>query len=294
VLEAVTRFRDMTQPLSPSRLVSAAAGLGLALLVLAGAAPPAAAQGGKLDAHYIASLGGIPVGKGSWMIEVNGNRYSASAQGGTIGLLKLFASGEGSSSVRGNLAGGQPAMAAYASTLKTDRKTDMVKLLVNGGAVKDVNVSPPLEPDDERVPVTEAHRRGITDPMTASLVRVPPNLSMMGPDACRNAAIFDGRARYDLYLAYKRMDHVKAEKGYDGPVVVCSVQFKPVAGFILSRTAVKYLISQRDMEVWLAPMAGTRVMVPYRVSVPTPIGLAVLEATDFVSTVQAASNEKGQ
>lgn len=284
----------MTQLLSLQRLAAAAVLAGLAATVLLiGAASPVLAQGGRLDAHYTALLGGIPVGKGSWVVDINGTRYSASAHGGTIGLLKLFASGEGTGSVRGNFAVGQPVV-TYSSELKTERKTDTVRLLVNGGTVKDVSVSPPLDPDPERVPVTEAHRRGITDPMTASLVRVPPNATMMGPDACRNAAVFDGRARFDLDLAYKRMDHVKADKGYDGPVVVCSVQFKPLAGFIPSRTAVKYLVRQRDMEVWLAPVAGTRVMVPFRVSVPTPIGLAVLEATDFVSTVQAASNEKGR
>jgi len=38
--------------------------------------------------------------------------------------------------------------------------------------------------------------------------------------------------------------------------------------------------------MWLAPIAGTRVMVPYRVSVPTPIGLGVMQATQFVSSPQ--------
>ncbi len=42
----------------------------------------------------------------------------------------------------------------------------------------------------------------------------------------------------------------------------------------------------RDMEMWLAPIAGTRVMVPYRASVPTPIGLGVLQATQFMSMPQ--------
>ena len=37
------------------------------------------------------------------------------------------------------------------------------------------------------------------------------------------------------------------------------------------------------MEVWLAPIAGTRVLVPFRVAMPTPIGLGVLQATQFVS-----------
>jgi hypothetical protein len=46
------------------------------------------------------------------------------------------------------------------------------------------------------------------------------------------------------------------------------------------------LASQRDMEVWLAPVANTRVLVPYRVSIPTPIGVGVMQATQFVSVSQ--------
>jgi hypothetical protein len=40
------------------------------------------------------------------------------------------------------------------------------------------------------------------------------------------------------------------------------------------------------MELWLAPIAGTRVMVPFRAQGPTPIGLAVLEATQFSSVAK--------
>jgi len=39
----------------------------------------------------------------------------------------------------------------------------------------------------------------------------------------------------------------------------------------------------RDIEVWLAPIAGTRVLVPFRMQGPTPIGKFVLEANQFVS-----------
>ena len=61
--------------------------------------------------------------------------------------------------------------------------------------------------------------------------------------------------------------------------MVCAVHFSPIAGHVPERAAIKYLVELRDMEMWLAPIAGTRVMVPYRVSVPTPIGIGVLEAT---------------
>jgi hypothetical protein len=34
----------------------------------------------------------------------------------------------------------------------------------------------------------------------------------------------------------------------------------------------------------MVPIAGTRVMVPFRVAIPTPLGTAALQATQFVST----------
>jgi hypothetical protein len=54
-----------------------------------------------------------------------------------------------------------------------------------------------------------------------------------------------------------------------------------VSGYIPDRPVIKYLAAQRNMEVVLVPIAGTRVLVPYRVMVPTPLGMAVLEATQF-------------
>jgi hypothetical protein len=42
----------------------------------------------------------------------------------------------------------------------------------------------------------------------------------------------------------------------------------------------------RDAEVWLAPISGTRVLVPFRFSLPTPIGLGLLQAKQFVSVAQ--------
>jgi hypothetical protein len=37
-----------------------------------------------------------------------------------------------------------------------------------------------------------------------------------------------------------------------------------------------------DIEIWLAPLAGTRFLVPYRASMPTPMGTGILQATRFV------------
>jgi len=108
---------------------------------------------------------------------------------------------------------------------------------------------------------------------------------VLSPEACRTgASIFDGRLRYDLKLDFKRMESVKAERGYHGAAVVCAVYFTPVAGYIPDRPVIKWLATQRNMEIAFVPVAGTRILVPFRMSIPTPLGPALLEATSFVTT----------
>jgi hypothetical protein len=262
----------------------------------AAALVPACAQG-RLEARYQVTLAGIQIGKGNWVVEINGTHYSAATSGVTTGLMHVLTKGEGTSAVRGTLRDGQPVSAIYASTIRSRKNTDEVRVTIDDGKVKDFKADPPPDKLGERVPITEEQRHGVLDPLTASLMHAPRTGKVLVPEACqRTLAIFDGRLRYDLQLAFKRMDQVKAEKGYAGPVVVCAVYFSPIGGYIPSAATIKYIAKLRDMEIWLAPVTGTRVLVPFRAQGPTPIGQAVLEAKQFVSvatpTRASAENPK--
>jgi len=68
--------------------------------------------------------------------------------------------------------------------------------------------------------------------------------------------------RFDLQLSFNRIGEVHAQKGYQGPVVVCGVQFAPLTGYVPERPSIKYLVARRDIETWLAPIPGTRIAVP--------------------------------
>jgi hypothetical protein len=268
--------------MSRSFAIRCLAGAGAVAFVVGNAAEVHAQ--GKLEARYTATLTGVPIGKGSWMIEIGQDQYRAAASGGTTGLLRVFAGGQGTGATQGVVASGHLVPASYAASIMADKKTDEIRLSLAGGNVKETVVNPPQPPNPERVPITEAHLHGVTDPMTGSFIRVNGNGDPLSAEACQHGiSIFDGRIRYDLHLAFKRMERVKAQKGYEGPVVVCAVYFKPIAGHIPSRSAIKYLTNMKDMEVWLAPIANTRVLVPFRFSVPTPVGVGVLQATEFVS-----------
>jgi hypothetical protein len=264
----------------------------LALRVLGGlctgaclllAAPSAFAQG-KLDARYEATLAGIPVGKGAWTIDIADDSFSAAASGGTSGLLKAFAGGSGTGAAQGRVVNGALVSTNYSATTTTSKKSEAIRIVLSNGNVKEYAIEPEPPVDPDRLPITDAHRRGVYDPMTGSMLRVPGSGDPLSPEACRTgAAIFDGRMRYDLKLDFKRMETVRAEKGYRGPVVVCAVYFSPVAGYIPDRPVIKYLAAQRNIEITFAPVAGTRILVPFRMVIPTPLGTAMLEATQFVT-----------
>jgi len=253
-------------------------------LIFAALAQDAASAQARLDAQYEATLAGIPVGRGSWTIEIGDDQYAASAFGGTTGLFKAISNGSGTGAAQGRVVNGALIATNYSASTTTSKKTEAIHIVLTNGNVKESGIDPTPPVDPDRVPVTEAHKRGVFDPMTASLLRVPGTGDPLTPEACRTgAAVFDGRMRYDLTLDFKRMETVKAYKGYYGPVVVCSIYFKPIAGYIPDRPVIKYLQSARNIEIAFAPIPGTRFLVPFRMVVPTPLGTAMLEATHFVA-----------
>ena len=279
----MTTHSRISPTLAPSLALRVLGGLSTLGFLLLTAPQPAAAQG-RLDAQYEATLSGIPIGKGAWTIDIGDDQFSASAFGGTSGLLKSFTGGSGTGAAQGRVVNGNPVATSYSATTTTSKKSEAIHLVLANGNIKESGIDPEPPVDPDRLPVTEAHRRGVYDPMTGSMLRVPGTADPLTPEACRTgAAIFDGRMRYDLKLDFKRMETVKAERGYRGPVVVCAVFFSPVAGYIPDRPVIKYLTAQRNIEIAFAPVAGTRILVPFWMKIPTPLGQAMLEATEFVT-----------
>ena len=272
-----------TSPRRAVRVLPALIGLSLVTGGVGLSARPAFSQG-RLEAQYQATLAGLPVGKGAWIIDISDDQFSASAVGGTAGLLKAFTAGSGTASSQGRVVNGALISTNYSASTTTPKYTQAIHMMLANGTIKELTFDPEWPVDPNRIPVTEAHRRGVFDPMTGAMLRVSGNGDPLGPDACRGSApIFDGRMRYELRLDYKRMEIVRAEKGYQGPAVVCAIYFTPVAGYIPDRPVIKYLAAARNMEIAFAPVLGTRVLVPFRLAIPTPLGIAMLEATQFIT-----------
>src|SRR5450432_2801298 len=171
----------------------------LALRVLGGlctgaclllAAPAALAQG-KLDARYEATLAGIPVGKGAWTVDIADDEFSAAASGGTSGLLKAFAGGTGTGAAQGRVVNGALVATSYSASTTTSKRTETIRMILSGGNIREYAIEPEPPVDPERIPLTDANRRGVFDPMTGSMLRVSGSGDPLNPEACRTgAAIF--------------------------------------------------------------------------------------------------------
>jgi hypothetical protein len=253
------------------------------LAVVAGSSSAAAQT--RLEAAYTARVWGLPIGHIFWTVELLDNRIVSTATGGITGLLKLLADAHGDVTAHAKMARGKPLASDFTLKLLAGKWFDDVRIVFHGDKAKEYVAAAPANPDAKRVALTDADRIGAVDPMTALLVPIPGRGSTTVAEACdRTVPVFDGHTRYDLRLAFRRFDQVRSDEGYEGPVVVCSVKFLPIAGYDPKHFLITYLAAQRDTEIWLAPFSGTRLMVPYRASMPTPIGLGILQATKFVSS----------
>ena len=62
----------------------ASAGLCLTVCAFLAATAGTASAQGRLDAKYEASLAGLPIGKGAWIVDIADDQYSAAVSGAPV------------------------------------------------------------------------------------------------------------------------------------------------------------------------------------------------------------------
>ena len=255
-----------------------AAACGLLALALPGAA---SADGFK--ARYSVKLIGLSLGSATLQGSVEPDAYQIDATAKLSGVAALVSSSRGAASASGLMTQGRVAPNAYATTSANATMTRTVRMAMTAGNVKASEIAPPFDDFPGRVPVTDAHKQKILDPLSALVMTVPLG-DVIGPSSCaRSLPVFDGWARFNIVLSYVGLRQVRV-KGYDGPVAVCAARYVAVAGHRPDRPATKFMEDNKEMEVWLAPVGKSRAAVPFRISVATMVGTTVIEATEFEIT----------
>jgi hypothetical protein len=260
-------------------------------IALALCATSASAQG-RLAAHYAITMTGIPVGEIAWLVDIGEKTYAIAANGKASGVLSIFINGEGAVETRGTVVSGRLVPSSFTSNITDDDGTILLNLnFADDTVTETITPEPPRRKD--RLPVSGDDRRGVIDPLSAVLLPQASSSDPLAPVTCnRLLAIYDGRRRYNLVLSYARLDKFVVPPGYSGAALVCGVILEPIAGYRADSLLVKYAAHKRDMELWFVPIAGTVLVAPVRVVMPTLIGTLKIEANQFEA--QAATAPHGR
>ncbi|MGQ7794264.1 DUF3108 domain-containing protein [Faunimonas sp. B44] len=236
-----------------------------------------AAAAATIEARYNASLIGLPVGSASLRIETDGSAYRIAGQGGVGGLSRLLSNARSSISAAGAIPGPAPSPVSYRQAITTGDESETVTISFSRDAIAAASIEPDRPRHRRnRVPLSDGDLRSVLDP--ASAIVVPLN-GASGPEICeRTVPVFDGRQRFDIVLSYSRTETVRSVDGYAGPAQVCAIRYVPIAGHRANRRTIKQLAENRDMEIWLAPIAPAGLALPVRLRVATGMGPLVLRA----------------
>jgi hypothetical protein len=250
---------------------SRAAALLLAPLTGFALVPPAMA-GGPLPAHVIASykisfgvLGKI--GTFSFKSDVSGEVYNLSADAKIDTSVFDY---NGAMTSVGSVLVNAPVPSNYTFRFKqkailSSAKSKMVNIGFDPAGVRSFNWVPPDDYPPGFIHVSPAQLRDVLDPLSGVM-----SLSVgdIAHPCDRRLPIFDGRQRFDLvFTPANKPISAAADQ-------VCHVKMVSISGYKPGEGSESVL--NGTIEVILRPVPKANIVIPYRVTVPTIIGAAVL------------------
>jgi hypothetical protein len=235
----------------------------------------------EFRARYKVSLIGFPIGEAAAAGSLGPASYRIDLNAKLTGVAAMVANVKLALAATGAMRRGGVAPSTYATTSANSQGSRTVRMSLDAGNVKAVEIFPPFEDKEGRVPVTAANKRNILDPATALIMAVPEGQPLVGPAACnRTIPVYDGYVRFDVTLHYVGTRHVAVE-GYSGPVSVCAARYSPISGHKRDSKSTKFMAENTDIEAWLAPIERAHVVVPFHVALMTLAGTAVIDAIEF-------------
>jgi hypothetical protein len=280
--------------MSATRIVSVATAKGRRLLIgslvalaastVGGSAP--AAEQATLKATYYITIAGFTIGRADVESRFSDSEYTAAISGSTYGLSRIVSDSHAVLTGKGRISGTRVIPAAYTLTTEESGFETHVSMTMQGGSIVDLQAEPALRDVPDRVPVTSGHKRRVVDPVGAFVVVLDRPGPADGKRVCnRTVPVFDGWQRYDVKLYHKETKSVSGRgSSYSGTAIICGARYVPVAGHRPSREAIQYMANNKRLEVWLAPIKSTALLVPYRIVIGTKIGDLIINAKNFVVT----------
>lgn len=240
----------------------------------------------RIVAVYRVDLGSFNLGNFRLTTDFRGNAYEMRGEGRFTILEGLIYEWHGTTAGSGRVtrAGPEPAMYALSYT-NGGTKGEKLRMTFGGGAVRQISIYPSKRPSPRTIPVTKEQLEGVLDPMSGAFLSAQSSNPNGDLKVCKQTLpVFDGKQRFDLVLTPKRAVTVQKTKhtSYAGPAVICRVKFIPIAGYQPDNPGIRLMSKSDEIEVWLIPVKGTNMYVPYRIVLPTPVGYG----TALVTSIQ--------
>jgi hypothetical protein len=258
----------------PSNVRSVLAGLALALA----ASTSALANDGwpaRVSATYEVEFSGVAIGSFDFTSTTNGQSYVANG-GGKLSLLFGALKWAGNAEASGRIAADGAHPQKFGFGYKSSNKSGSTNMSYTGNTITSVVHDTNKPPKEGTIPVQPQHLVNVLDPMSALLAM---SKGTTGNPCARRIPIYDGRARYDLVLSPKGTVQLSEQRPSGQPITgyVCRVKYVPIAGHKPDEES-GAMAKSNDIEIVLRPIPSANVFVPYRITVPTMAGNAVLKA----------------
>lgn len=231
------------------------------------------------EASYVINLGGTIIASAKFTFSEDGAAYTLKLDANVTGLAQLVASGTVKANSAGSVSGGGLQATDFEIVTRASGDTQSVQVQYAGGNVSAFIVDPPIVNNIDRVPVERRQLTGVTDMLSAFMLKG----SALSASLCSGkASIFTGVERFDLTFRYVKDDVATSQRtGYQGPVILCKLQYKPISGHYTTSEMTNSLAEDDRILVWYAPLNETGWYIPYRVLLTTSQGDLSLVLTDL-------------
>ncbi len=219
----------------------------------------------SVKASYVIDFNGFNIGTFEFDASVHGKTYVLSGDANISALLGVI-NWRGVTRTSGRVRGVSPKPAAYTFEYRSGAKGGAVSMGFKRGRVSRVSAFPALAVSGT-IPLQPKHLNGVLDPLSALMAMTKAK----GSDPCaRRLPIFDGKQRFDLILSYAGRQRIRSG-GRDAVGYVCSVRYRPIAGYKRDAQTVK-MANSTGLKIVLQPISGAKLLVPYQITIPTVAG----------------------
>ncbi len=236
----------------------------------------ASAQAETYRLNYnVAVLGVVELGVASFEVTDTPTRYAVRANVRTSGMARMFDQTEINAATSGSVSAQGLAWTRYDLSHAYAGKFRRTRLDRAAGVVS-ANIEPSYS--NMGAPVANAeHQRASYDPLSALFAL---GRQVGQARACSGSVlVFDGRQHYRLAVSGGAEGQYN-RGGYRGSALTCQFRYQPIAGFNMTEAERARIPTG---EAVFALDEGS-FSAPLRLSVPTPLGAAVVEIREYQRT----------